>query len=50
VQREARAENEKLVADSRRIRAQLRAALEGVEEVEDSWPSVAQPAAKPEAA
>jgi cell division initiation protein len=51
VQREARAENEKLVADSRRIRAQLRAALEGVKEVEDTWPSsVAQPAAKPEAA
>jgi cell division initiation protein len=48
VQREASAENERLVADSRKIRAQLRAALEGIEEVEDTWPSSA-PAAKPEA-
>jgi cell division initiation protein len=48
VQRQASAENERLVADSRRIRAQLRAALEGMEEVEDTWPSSA-PAAKPEA-
>jgi len=48
VQREASAENERLVADSRKIRAQLRAALEGMEEVEDTWPSSA-PAAKPEA-
>src|SRR6266851_2928805 len=48
VQRQASAENERLAADSRRIRAQLRAALEGVEEVEDTWPSSA-PAAKSEA-
>ena len=48
VQRQASAENERLVADSRKIRAQLRAALEGMEEVEDTWPSSA-PAAKPEA-
>src|SRR6266566_6301029 len=38
VQREARTENERLVADSRRLKAQLRAALEGIEDVEDSWP------------
>jgi cell division initiation protein len=49
VQRQASAENERLVADSRRIRAQLRAALEGMEEVEDTWPSSAPAAAKPEA-
>ena len=48
VQRQASTENERLIADSRRIRAQLRAALEGMEEVEDTWPSSA-PAAKPEA-
>jgi cell division initiation protein len=40
VQRQARTENERLVADSRQLKAQLRAALEGIEEVEDSWPSV----------
>ena len=38
VQRQARTENERLVADSRRLKAQLRAALEGIEDVEDSWP------------
>ncbi|HWX08749.1 MAG TPA: DivIVA domain-containing protein [Gaiellaceae bacterium] len=48
VQRQASSENERLVAESRRIRAQLRAALEGMEEVEDTWPTSA-PAAKPEA-
>jgi cell division initiation protein len=48
VQREARVENERLHADSRRVRAQLRAALEGIEAVEDTWPSAA-PADKPEA-
>jgi cell division initiation protein len=48
VQRQASAENERLVADSRRLRAQLRAALEGMEEVEDTWPSATQ-VAKPEA-
>jgi cell division initiation protein len=41
VQRQARAENERLVADSRRLKAQLRAALEGIEDVEDSWPETA---------
>ena len=40
VQRNARSENERLVIDSRRLRAQLRAALEAIEEVEDSWPAV----------
>jgi cell division initiation protein len=49
VQRQASAENERLVADARKIRAQLRAALEGMEEVEDSWPSSPPAAAKPEA-
>ncbi len=48
VQRQARAENERLVADSRRLKAQLRAALEGIEDVEDSWPETA-PAADAEA-
>ncbi len=38
MQRQARAENERLAADSRRLKAQLRAALEGIEDVEDSWP------------
>ena len=41
VQRQARAENERLVADSRRLKAQLRAVLEGIEDVEDSWPETA---------
>jgi cell division initiation protein len=49
VQRQASAENERLVADSRRLRAQLRAALEGMEEVEDTWRSSAPAAATPEA-
>ena len=40
VQRSAHAENERLVAESRKLRAQLRAALEAVEEVEDTWPAV----------
>jgi cell division initiation protein len=48
VQRQASSENERLVAESRRIRAQLRAALEGMEEVEDTWPAATQ-VAKPEA-
>jgi cell division initiation protein len=39
VQRQASAENERLASESRRIRAQLRAALEGIEEVEDTWAS-----------
>jgi cell division initiation protein len=40
VQRNARSENERLANESRRLRAQLHAALEAVEEVEDSWPAV----------
>lgn len=52
VHRQARAENERLVNDSRRIKAQLRAALEGIEEVDDAWPTAtaAAPAAEAEAA
>ncbi|HVA30860.1 MAG TPA: DivIVA domain-containing protein [Gaiellaceae bacterium] len=50
VQRQARTENERLVADSRRLKAQLRAALEGIEEVEDTWPSSAGAKAEAEAA
>lgn len=37
VQRNARTENERLTTESRRLRAQLRAALEGIEGVEDTW-------------
>src|SRR5471032_1716146 len=37
VQRSARTENERLATESRRLRAQLRAALEAIEAVEDSW-------------
>jgi cell division initiation protein len=48
VQRNARAENERLTNESRRLRAQLRSALEAVQEVEDTW--VAPPAAEAEAA
>ncbi len=48
VQRQARAENERLIADSRRLKAQLRAALEGIEDVEDSWPET-KPVAESEA-
>ena len=40
VQRNAQAENERLSTESRKVRAQLRAALEAIEEVEDSWPAV----------
>jgi cell division initiation protein len=40
VHRGARSENERLVADSRKLRAQLRAALEAFEEAEDAWPTV----------
>ena len=46
VHRNARAENERLVAESRKLRAQLRAALEAVEEVEDTWPAVQASAAE----
>ena len=48
VQRDARSENERLVTESRRLRAQLRAALEAVQEVEDTW--VPAPTAEAEAA
>jgi cell division initiation protein len=48
VQRQARTENERLIADSRRLKAQLRAALEGIEDVEDSWPDT-EPVAETEA-
>jgi cell division initiation protein len=40
VHRKARTENERLVSESRKLRTQLRAALEAVEEVEDTWPAV----------
>jgi cell division initiation protein len=40
VHRNARSENERLVSESRKLRAQLRAALEAIEEVEDTWPAV----------
>ena len=46
VQRTARAENERLTTESRRLRAQLRAALEAIEEVEDAWPAVEAPSAE----
>ena len=46
VHRGAHAENERLVAESRKLRAQLRAALEAVEEVEDTWPAVKAPEAE----
>ena len=36
VQRDAIAENERLIAESRRLRAQLRAALETIDDVEDA--------------
>jgi cell division initiation protein len=48
VQRNARSENERLATESRRLRAQLRAALEAVQEVEDTW--VPAPGAEAEAA
>ena len=46
VQRTARTENERLTIESRRLRAQLRAALEAIEEVEDAWPAVEAPSAE----
>jgi cell division initiation protein len=46
VQRTARTENERLTTESRRLRAQLRAALEAIEEVEDAWPAVEAPEAE----
>ncbi len=50
VHREAHTENERLVADSRRLKAQLRAALEGFEDVEDGWPTSHGATAEAEAA
>jgi cell division septum initiation protein DivIVA len=46
VQRNARTENERLTTESRRLRAQLRAALEGIEEVEDTWAPAQAPKAE----
>jgi len=46
VQRTARTENERLTIESRRLRAQLRAALEAIEEIEDAWPAVEAPSAE----
>jgi cell division initiation protein len=40
LQRNARSENERLAAESRKLRTQLRAALESIEDVEDAWPPV----------
>ena len=46
VQRTARTENERLTIESRRLRAQLRSALEAIAEVEDAWPAVEAPSAE----
>lgn len=46
VQRNARTENERLTNESRRLRAQLRAALEGFEEVGDTWVPAQAPKAE----
>ena len=46
VQRNARTENERLTTESRRLRAQLRAALEGIEEAEDTWAPAQAPKAE----
>lgn len=46
VQRNARTENERLTIESRRLRAQLRAALEGIEAVEDTWAPAQAPKAE----
>lgn len=42
VQRNAQSENERLATESRKLRAQLRAALEAIEEVEDTWQATTQ--------
>jgi cell division initiation protein len=39
VQRNAQSENERLATESRKLRAQLRAALEAIDEAGDSWPT-----------
>jgi cell division initiation protein len=46
LQRTARSENERLTAESRKLRAQLRAALEAIDEVEDAWPAAQAPEAE----
>jgi cell division initiation protein len=46
VQRNARSENERLATESRKLRTQLRAALEAIEEVEDEWPATQAPEAE----
>jgi cell division initiation protein len=46
IQRNARSENERLTNESRRLRAQLRAALEGIEDVGDSWVAPQAPEAE----
>ena len=39
VQRTARSENERLATESRKLRAQLRAALDAIEQVDEAWPA-----------
>jgi cell division initiation protein len=46
VQRNAQAENQRLSTESRKLRSQLRAALEAIEEGEDAWPAVQAPEAE----
>src|SRR5258705_13485236 len=46
VQRVARSENERLTSESRRVRAQLRAALEAIDEPQDTWQPVQAPEAE----
>jgi cell division initiation protein len=46
VQRVARSENERLTSESRRVRAQLRAALEAIEEPQETWQPVRAPEAE----
>jgi cell division initiation protein len=45
-QRSARIENERLVSESRRLRSQLRAALETIDDADDSWPAAEAPEAE----
>jgi cell division initiation protein len=39
VQRTARSENERLATETRKLRAQLRAALDAIEQVDEAWPA-----------
>jgi cell division initiation protein len=39
VKRTARSENERLATESRKLRAQLRAALDAIEQVDEAWPA-----------